>query len=227
MEVQTIRFPFMTPRRPSDVEEGYFKMMQTRFIPNFELVSLSSFIIIANILIFIVIHILYSPTSYASFLEWPREMDPWLLEVEKVKSNRLYIYQAVTAMFMHASYLHLAGNTIFSLFVMHEMEYSWKLSIPLGLVAGFCANCLAIVLLEGRFLGFSGVLTSYVGMIVALYLCHCSYFQARSRGAFCMMAVMLIFLSVMVIGFGKSVLIHLFGYLFGMLLSVGFYPKHA
>jgi membrane associated rhomboid family serine protease len=36
-----------------------------------------------------------------------------------VKTNRLYIYQAFTAMFMHENYLHIMGNTIFALFVMY------------------------------------------------------------------------------------------------------------
>lgn len=153
-------------------------------------------------------------------------MNKWWLDVEMVKSNRLYIYQAFTAMFMHSNYLHIVGNTIFSFFVMYEMEYSWRPSIFLGLLAGFCANCMAILVLEGRLLGFSGVLTSYVGMIVALFLSHCSYFQNRTRGQFCWIIVMLIILSLMVIGVGQSVLIHLFGYVFGMLFGAGFYPKN-
>ena len=59
---------------------------------------------------------------------------------------------------------------------MYEMEHSYKWSIPMGLLAGFSANCLAILTLEGRFLGFSGVLTSYVGMVVLLLITHISYF---------------------------------------------------
>lgn len=95
--------------------------------------------------------------------------------MEQVKTNPVYIYQAFTAMFMHDNYLHIMGNTIFSLFVMYEMESSWKWSIPLGILAGFVANCLAVITLEGRILGFSGVLCSYVGMIVILLLTHISY----------------------------------------------------
>lgn len=86
------------------------------------------------------------------------------------------IYQAFTAMFMHENYLHILGNTIFGLFIMYEMEHSWKWSIPMGLVAGFTANCFAILTMEGRFLGFSGVLTSYIGMLVLLLITHFSYF---------------------------------------------------
>lgn len=86
------------------------------------------------------------------------------------------MYQAFTAMFMHDSYLHILGNTLFGLFVMYEMEYSYMLSIPLGILAGFVANCLAVITLEGRLLGFSSVLTSYVGMVVLLLITHMGYF---------------------------------------------------
>lgn len=41
-----------------------------------------------------------------------------------------------------------------------------------------------------------------------------------------MMLVMIVLLSIMVIGFSGSVVIHLYGYLFGMLLALAFYPKH-
>lgn len=41
-----------------------------------------------------------------------------------------------------------------------------------------------------------------------------------------MMIVMILFLSIMAIGFSGSVVIHLYGYLFGMILALGFYPKH-
>ena len=200
-------------------------MLQTRFVPNFKPSSITTAIIAFNIIVFIFMHLIYSPSSYDSFLEWPRQMDPFLLDVEKVHANKLNIYQAFTALFMHKNYLHLVGNTIFSFFVMYEMEFSWKWSIALGLLAGFCGNCLAILTLEGRFVGFSGVLTSFVGMIVALFLCHCSYFQNNFRGMFCWIMVMMIFLSIMAIGFGQSLLIHLYGYIFGMLFAVGVYPK--
>ena len=96
----------------------------------------------------------------------------------------------------------------------------------MGLLAGFCANCLAILALEGRMLGFSGVLTSYIGMIMGLFLCHWSYLRARTGGSFCYIVVMLTVFSLMSIGFGESALIHLFGYVFGMLLGVGLYPKN-
>lgn len=92
-------------------------------------------------------HIIYDSTTYTHFLSWPKGMDKWLLDIELIHSNKIYIYQAFTAMFMHENYLHILGNTIFSIFIMYEMEASWKFSIPLGIVAGFAANCLAIVTL--------------------------------------------------------------------------------
>ena len=63
-------------------------------------------------------------------------------------------------------------------------------------------------------------------MIVSLFFTHCTYLQNRFQGAFCMMVVMMIFLSLMVIGLGPSLLIHLYGYMIGMLLGTAFLPKH-
>ena len=103
---------------------------------------------------------------------------------------------------MHRNYLHIAGNMIFAFFVMYEMEYSWKPSIFIGLLAGFAANCLAVLTLEGRFLGFSGVLTAYVGMVISIVLMHCSYLRDRLGPAFCMLIFMMIILTIVVIGFG-------------------------
>lgn len=79
-------------------------------------------------------------------------------------------------MFVHKNYLHILGNMIFAAFVMYEMENSWLWSIPLGLVSGFAANCLAVLTLEGTLEGFSAVLTSYVGMVVILIITHLDYF---------------------------------------------------
>jgi membrane associated rhomboid family serine protease len=153
-------------------------------------------------------------------------MDKWLLDIEMIKSNRMYMYQTATAIFMHNNYVHILGNMIFALFVMYEMENSWKWSIPMGLLAGWAANCLAVLTIEGRALGFSGVLTSYVGMIVLLLVSHLAYFEARTRGAYCWLLVMAVFLTVAAIGFGGSVLVHLYGFVFGIVLAAAFYPKH-
>ena len=105
------------------------------------------------------------------------------------------------------------------------MEYSWRWSIPLGIFAGFVANCLAVITLEGRMLGFSGVLCSYVGMIVMLLITHINYIEERYPGSMCMMVVLIAMLTLAIIGVGSTLLVHLYGYLIGMILALGFYPK--
>ena len=128
---------------------------------------------------------------------------------------------------MHENYLHILNNTLFGLIIMYEMEHSWRWSIPLGLLAGICSNCLAILTLEGRFLGFSAVLTSYAGMVVLLLITHISYFENRMQGSFCWIIMIVVFLSLALLGPGQSsVLVHLYGYVMGMILALGFYPKH-
>lgn len=225
MQADNLNFPFLSSRGIGS-EDSYFGALKSRFFPNFRPASMSTVIIVLNVIIFILIHILYDPSNYTHFMEWPTEMNKWLLDIELVKSNKAYMYQPFTAMFMHQNYLHILGNTLFSIFIMYEMEHSWRWSIPLGILAGFTANCLAILCLEGRILGFSGVLTSYVGMIVALLISHLQYFQNRSQGTFCWFIVLIVLLAVGAISFGSSVLIHLFGFVMGFILGIAFYPKH-
>jgi membrane associated rhomboid family serine protease len=205
---------------------NYFKTIQSRFMPNFKFASMSTVLILLNIIIFILIHIVFSPSEYDRFLSWPNQMDKWLLDIDLIRANRMYMYQTVTAMFMHQNYLHILGNMIFALIVMYEMENSWKWSIPLGVFAGFCANCLAVLTLEGRCLGFSGVLASYTGMILLLLVTHFNYLQNRGQMCVCGFIVALIVLPFLFSSSLGSTLIHLFGLVFGVLFAAGFYPKH-
>ena len=89
------------------------------------------------------------------------------------------------------------------------------------------ANCFALFTLEGRLLGFSGVLASYVGMIMSIIFTHCTYLQNRFQMVFCYIVFMMIILTFMILGFGLSFLIHLYGYLLGLLLGAGFLPNHV
>jgi hypothetical protein len=37
-------------------------------------------------------HIVFVPSDYDHFLSWPNAMDKWLLDINLVRSNRMYIY---------------------------------------------------------------------------------------------------------------------------------------
>lgn len=128
-------------------------------------------------------------------------------------------------MFVHSSYLHLIGNIIFALFTMYELERCWKPSILWGLLGGVAAQCLAIITLEGRFLGFSGVLCAYFGMFLGTVFSHRAYLQERYRQQFWMILIMVVFMAFILVGFGTSALVHLFGFTFGVLLGISVYPK--
>lgn len=62
-------------------------------------------------------------------------------------------------------------------------------------------------------------------MIISLIFAYCTYLKQRLGQSFCWLIVMMVILVVIVIGFGQSLLIHLFGFLFGMLLGTAFIPK--
>ena len=152
-------------------------------------------------------------------------MDKWLLDIELIKHDKKYLYQIITSLFLHSSYLHLVGNTIFAVFIMYELEYCWKPSILWGLLGGVAAQCLAVISLEGRYLGFSGVLCCYFGIFLGSIFVHCSYLQERFRQNFWMVVVMVIFMAFMLVGFSASALVHLYGFTFGILLGIAVYPK--
>jgi membrane associated rhomboid family serine protease len=147
MDDDNFVFPFLSNRVAVVNDDNYLKSIQQRFFPNIKLLSISTALIILNIVIFVVIHVAFPPGNYDYFLSWPPAMDKWLLDIDLIRGNRLYMYQAVTALFMHAYYLHLLGNMVFALWVMYEMENSWRWSIPMGLICGFAANCLAVLTL--------------------------------------------------------------------------------
>lgn len=128
-------------------------------------------------------------------------------------------------MYMHTSYLHFIGNMIFALFIMYELEFCWKLGIVLGLVGGVAANCLAIISLEGRYLGFSGVLCCYFGIFLGTIFVHCNYLQEKYKCGFWMIVIMVVFLGFMLIGYAASALVHLYGLTFGILIGVALYPR--
>lgn len=70
------------------------------------------------------------------------------------------------------------------------------------------------------------MLTCYVGMIVILLITHIGYIENRYPGSACWIVIMIAMLSLAIIGSGASVLVHIYGYVFGMVIGLGFYPKH-
>ena len=53
-----------------------------------------------------------------------------------------------------------------------------------------------------------------------------NYFESRAPGSMCMMILLVTMLSLSVMGIGASVLVHLYGFVAGMLIGLAFYPKH-
>jgi membrane associated rhomboid family serine protease len=152
-------------------------------------------------------------------------MDKLALDIELIKSNRVYYYETITSMFLHFSYKHLVGNLIFGLFILYEIEGCWRLGILAGLVGGFAANSLAIATMDGIIMGFSGVLCACVGIQLGALIIHCSYLKATYGTQFYMMFFFLILLILMIIGFSKSALVHFFGLFYGLLFGVTLYPR--
>lgn len=114
---------------------------------------------------------------------------------------------------------------IFAFFILYEIEYCWKWNIGIALLSGWIANCLAVVCIDGRVLGFSGALSGALGVQIGVTMIHCSYLRSKYGNQFYFQMAVNIMLLIMVIGSGSSALIHFFGFLYGFLISCAFCPR--
>lgn len=128
-------------------------------------------------------------------------------------------------MFLHDSYTHIIMNLIFAIFIMYELEYCWRWTIVISLIAGFAANCLAVATMNGRVLGFSGVLCACVGIQFAALLIHCDYIRTMYAGQFYIIFFMFFITLLMIVGFSQAALVHFFGLCYGLLFGLAFYPR--
>ena len=220
----SVKIPFVNSRDSVKPDDGFMSLLKTTICPHYQLISITSVLIAICLLVFIVMHILYPPGGYSTFLQLPTQMDKLTLDITAFKNNKAKFYTLVTAMFIHYSYRHIMMNMLFAVFILYELEYCWKWSIPLALLAGFAANCLAVVTMNGMVLGFSGVLTAAIGIIIAALILHCSYLRAVYSTQFCMVCVMMVLMLVFILALAPAGVIHLFGILFGILFGLAFYP---
>ena len=95
------------------------------------------------------------------------------------------------------------------------------------MLAGISAHCIAILMGEGRYVGFSGVLSAYFAIYVSSLIINCPYLQRTYPQQFCFIVVLAVMMSIMVIGNGSGALIHLFGYLCGLIYGAAFYPTNS
>ena len=115
----SVKIPFINTRNYDKAEDSFLGLLKSAVCPNFALVSMSSLLIGACILVFIVMHIIYPPGGYTTFLQLPTQMNTWALEIQTFKNNKGKFYTLITAMFLHYSYTHIVLNMIFAIFVMY------------------------------------------------------------------------------------------------------------
>lgn len=220
----SVKIPFINSRDVYKSDDTFIGLLKNVICPQFELLSISSLLIGICLFVFILSHVLYAPGGYSTFLQLPTQMDMWCLQTQVFIKDKAKFYTLITSMFVHYSYRHIVMNMIFAFFIMYELEYCWKWGILVGLVAGFAANCLAVVTMNGLVLGFSGVLCAYLGIILAAIIQHCSFLRQTQYNN-CYFATFIILLMMFfIIGLSSSGLIHLFGVLFGVLFGLALYP---
>lgn len=200
-------------------------MIRNRICPGFAIISLTTLILVGVLTVFIGSRIVYPPGGYRRFLQHPRQMDNWGLNIPLFRSNKAYFYEVVTAIFLCHSYKHLVTVIVFALFIMYEMEYCWRPSILLGLLAGVATNCVAVATLDGVPMGMSGVLCALVGIQFAALLIQCSYLRETKGKQFYAVFLFGIVMVVMVASMVNIALLNFVGLSFGLLYGFALYPK--
>ena len=220
----SVKIPFINTRDVFKADNSFISLIKNAVCPHFQLLSITSLLLGICLFVFILMHILYPPSGYSVFLQLPTQMHTWCLDIQAFINNKAKFYTLITAMFIHYSYRHIVMNLIFAIFIMYELEYCWKWSILVGLAAGFAANCLAVVTMNGLLLGFSGALCGYIGIILAAIIQHCSYLKAMHYNQCYMVTTMIIVMLFFIVGLAPAGIVHLFGVLFGLLFGLALYP---
>ena len=223
--IMSVKIPFINSRTIIKPDNSFAELLQNHVCPNFHLPSLTSLLIAICLLVFIIEHILFAPSGYNNFLQHPSQTDKYLLDIDLFKHQKQYFYQLITSMFLHYSYKHIVMNLVFALFVMYELEFCWRGSIVLALLSGFAANCLAVATMNGRVLGFSGVLCACVGVQFAALLIHCEYIRRVYQNQFYIIFFMFLLTLLMIVGLSQGALVHFFGLCYGLLFGLAFYPR--
>ena len=87
------------------------------------------------------------------------------------------------------------------------------------------AHFLAILIGHGKYLGFSGALSGYFAIYLVTLIINCPYLHQQYPSQLPFTIVLAVMMSFMIIGSGPGALMHLFGFLAGMLYGAAFYPS--
>lgn len=166
--------------------------------------------------------------GYLSFLTYTN-MPHVYLETELVKIQKKYLYEAFTSIFFHMNLIHWFNNTIMAVFMLSAIEYMWRPAILLAFIVGISTNLYVTLLFSGTFMGLSGVLAGALGIYVAYLIANYTYLStAYPDSSFVFWLYSCCFLVLMLVSSNvKSTSLHFIGLGLGILIGMGFLPRHA
>jgi membrane associated rhomboid family serine protease len=116
-----VRIPFINTRQFDKYDDTFVGLIKNAICPHFQLLSISSALIGICLLVFLIMHIIYPPGGYSTFLQLPTQMETFALNIQAFVGNKAKFYTLITAMFVHYSYRHIIMNVIFAIFIMYEL----------------------------------------------------------------------------------------------------------
>ena len=113
----SVKLPFFD-RNYDIVQTTFLGLLKNAICPHFQTLSITSLLLSLCLLVFIVMHIVYPPGGYSTFLQMPTQMNVWALDIQAFVKNKAKFYTLVTAMFVHYSYRHIIVNMIFGVLLL-------------------------------------------------------------------------------------------------------------
>ena len=138
-------------------------------------------------------------------------------------------WRLVTAIFLHADVLHLAGNTVFGFLLIGLAmgRHGTGIGLLAAFLAGVCGNALSWLLHGTSFvgLGASGVVMGGLGLVAVQSLTHLRGHPRAVRIRVGGIAAGLMLFVVLGLSPGTDVIAHLGGFLAGIALGLGLSVK--
>ncbi len=148
------------------------------------------------------------------------------LNTLQVRSNHIYLYETLTAVFFHASMRHWFNNIIMAFLVLPDVEYMWCPSLLLALVA-VATNMYVVLMFEGIFMGLSGMLSASLGIYIVYLISNWDFLSSRFDRTMYSPLLYIFFMTFMLFGDNwKTTSIHFIALGIGALMAFAFLPRH-
>jgi hypothetical protein len=189
---------------------SYWSMILDLVCPQLTMSSLSFLLLIIITLCLLAPQLIWQPHDYVHFLTYTGIPYVYLDSI-LVRLNHKFIYQTFTSIFFHLNLIHWF-NSAFMLLLL----------LP-------ATNLYVTIIFEGIFMGLSGVLAAGLGIYIAYLIANWDYLMANYyETVFRSWIFALFFMVFMLLSDNhKTTSLHFIGLGLGVLIGMGFLPRHV